>query len=93
MLSVIYAKCHIQALNAECRYAECCYAECRYSECRYAGCDYAECHSACLPAAQPLSFSPLSIFIYLYLPLKETPATYNNFPKVTHILKLLRIND
>ncbi len=28
MLSVIYAKCHIQALNAECNYAECHYAEC-----------------------------------------------------------------
>jgi hypothetical protein len=32
--SVIYAECHIQALNAECHYAECRYAECRYAECR-----------------------------------------------------------
>jgi hypothetical protein len=30
-LSVIYTECHIQALNAECRYAECRYAECRYA--------------------------------------------------------------
>jgi hypothetical protein len=29
MLSVIYAECHLQALNAECGYAECRYAECR----------------------------------------------------------------
>ena len=48
MLSVIYAKCHLQALDveyhyAECHYAECCYAECCYAECRYAECHYAEC--------------------------------------------------
>jgi hypothetical protein len=29
MLSVIYAKCHIQALYAERHYTECRYAECR----------------------------------------------------------------
>jgi hypothetical protein len=29
MLSVIYAKCHIQALYAACDYPECCFAECR----------------------------------------------------------------
>jgi hypothetical protein len=34
MLSVIYADCHIQALNVECHYADCHNAECRYDECR-----------------------------------------------------------
>jgi hypothetical protein len=29
MLSVIYAECHIQTLNAKWHYAECRYAECR----------------------------------------------------------------
>ncbi len=29
MLSVIYAECHLQALNALYHYAECRYAECR----------------------------------------------------------------
>jgi hypothetical protein len=56
MLSVNYAECHVQALNAECRgaecryakcsFAECHYAECRYAECLYAECRYAECRSA-----------------------------------------------
>ncbi len=44
MLSVIYAKCHIQALYDERRYAECRHAECRHAECHYADCHYAECH-------------------------------------------------
>ncbi len=47
MMSVIYAKCHIQAL----------YADCRYAGCHYAGCHYAECRSACLPVSQPLSMT------------------------------------
>jgi hypothetical protein len=34
--SVIYAECHIKALNPECQYAECCYSECRYAGCRCA---------------------------------------------------------
>ncbi len=34
MLSVLYAECHKQALNAVCDYAECHYAECHYAECR-----------------------------------------------------------
>jgi hypothetical protein len=34
MLSVVYAECRKQILNAECRYAECCYVECHYAECR-----------------------------------------------------------
>jgi hypothetical protein len=32
MLSVIYTKCHIQAVYPECRHAECRYAECSYAE-------------------------------------------------------------
>ncbi len=38
MLSVIYAECFNQALNAECHYTESHYAECRYTECSYAEC-------------------------------------------------------
>jgi hypothetical protein len=34
MQNVIYAKCHIQALYAECHYVECRCAECRYVEYR-----------------------------------------------------------
>ncbi len=44
--SVIYAECHIKALNPECQFAECCNSECRYAECRYAECRYAECRCA-----------------------------------------------
>ncbi len=33
MIDVINAKCHSQALYAECHCAECRYAECRYAEC------------------------------------------------------------
>ncbi len=32
MQNVICAKCHIQALYAECHYVECRCAECRYAE-------------------------------------------------------------
>jgi hypothetical protein len=39
MLTVIYAECRKQTLNAQFRYAECRYAECRNAKCRDATLD------------------------------------------------------
>ncbi len=33
VLSISYAECHIQALNAEFHYTECHYSDCHYAEC------------------------------------------------------------
>jgi hypothetical protein len=41
MPSVIYAECHIQALNAECHYGECLFAEYHFADFRDAECLYA----------------------------------------------------
>ncbi len=53
MPSVSYAKCHIQAL----------YADCQYSEYRYADCHYAECRGALGPSNESLGLC----FVYKHI--------------------------
>jgi hypothetical protein len=48
MLSVFYAECHIQALNAVC-HIKALNAECHYTECRYV-----ECHGTLLKQSSPI---------------------------------------